>query len=319
MSTRVTPREELAEKFDAFKVSTMTVIVPTNVKYNLSALFETYPVLSTNFPETIKNNNGIAKSLHNQGVPFGAVTLIEYQHRRRGFKLKPNKICFRNNLCLVMYVGKMITIKIPIQGKIHMTGCVDDSHHMQCMQYLWEFTRKHPHIYEFTGTPVIRPRMMVTFHVVMTNIVFNVGFFVNRRRLDQYINSYTTLNSMFNPTFEYTGVNIKSAIEVDYTDCYVESLTGDLDGQWLSANIPLNVYREALPAREKRREDLRKYKNTFLVFHSGKAIMTGTSRKHMREGYIEFMTILHEAKPFVEDKLHTPKKRSLQNNLQNNL
>ena len=60
----------------------------------------------------------------------------------------------------------------------------------------------------------------------------------------------------------------------------------------------------AKKAKAKRLEP--KY-NTFLVFHSGKIIMSGINSKYMRSAYYSFVKLMRENRDIIEEKLNTQK------------
>ena len=141
----------------------------------------------------------------------------------------------------------------------------------------------------------------VVFLTVMTNIDFNLGFFVNRENLDRYINLETDYISLLETSFGYTGVNIKIPLAkpVNLDLCHLAYK----DGEWISSMVPYSEYLKILTPKEKAKEAKKERYNTFLVFHSGNVIMSGMHPTYMRDIYYHFFDIMDECRDFIEEKL----------------
>ena len=134
----------------------------------------------------------------------------------------------------------------------------------------------------------------------MTNKVFKLGFRVNRQNLDRYVNRHTPYNSLLETSFGYTGVNIKIPFSVDRNDLIFTKFEYHLTRQqWIKQTITYNEYVSLVPSRHQ----TKKYRNTFLVFHSGTAIMSGMTLYYMRDGFNEFMQIIDDAREQIEENI----------------
>ncbi len=245
---------------------------------------------------------------------------------------------FRNAITIVMVIdGKMINFKVSKNGKFQLTGCKNDEHAKKCIQYTWgyiqnmkdedeeeigseEYTEEPNDDQALCGGLEMAVRgdskgvgpdypiytiqgdyPKVVFLTVMTNIDFNLGFFVNRENLDRYINIETDYISLLETSFGYTGVNIKIPLAkpIDMDLCHLSYK----DGKWENSMVPYSYYLNMLTDKEKAKEAKKERYNTFLVFHSGNCIMSGMNTRFMKDIYYHFFDIMGECRGFIEEKL----------------
>lgn len=290
--------------FDELNISTSTVIVTTNLNINLIWLFNEIKVEKLNLPSNIKKTNQFQNYVKNLNPPFGTITLKEYKDNLSGIKIKKKKKkkkYFRNSLSLVMYVGKLITIKIPTKGKIQLTGCVEHEHSELCIKYLWEYLQQYP-MNSDTYFFVEKNYLFTTLNIVMTDIVFKIGFNINRQHLDNYMNTRTNFNSLLETSFGYTGVNIKQPFSLDKNSNQIRYLEYK-NSEWNLNILTFNEYLTFLCDNDKNNELEKIRKNTFLVFHSGTAIMSGMIPYYMKDAFNNFIKIIIKARPEIEEKI----------------
>ena len=282
--------------FDDIKVSTTTVIVNTNLNVQLQWLFDICPVYNS-FPKKT-SAKALKQYIMQLDPPYGTVVRVRYMGQHKGSV--SNKKHFRNSLDMVMYVSKLVTIKIPQQGKFQLTGCIHQEHVTSCIRYLWAMLCCHPS-HASSYTLLHTPETFTTIiDTVMTNKVFKLGFRVNRQNLDRYVNRHTPYNSLLETSFGYTGVNIKIPFSVDRNDLIFTKFEYHLTRQqWIKQTITYNEYVSLVPSRHQ----TKKYRNTFLVFHSGTAIMSGMTLYYMRDGFNEFMQIIDDAREQIEENI----------------
>ena len=126
---------------------------------------------------------------------------------------------------------KFINFKISQNGKFQITGCKNEDHAIFTVKTFWNYVKKFKelniddenYIYKKEGN------FRSIFMTVMTNIDFNVGFLINREKLDKLINSDTDFKSLLETSFGYTGVNIKFPMqkEIDHKLPYMEIADDD--------------------------------------------------------------------------------------------
>lgn len=291
--------------FEDIEVSTKTLIGISNWNLDIEKLFEE---LNATEYIVVQKKRGRKKKEDfvdpNEDIPSGSIITIKYKNKLKGVDLKGNKSkskngFFRNSLTIVMIIdNKKINFKISKNGKFQLTGCKYDVHAEKAVKYIWNYiqeSKSKDEIINIEGTPEI------TFLTVMTNIDFSVGFNINRENLDKYINNNTEYNSLLQTDFGYTGVNIKIPLNRP-GDMLLKKIVWK-DGKWSDDNIKYSDYVQTLTDREKKKEDTKARYNTFLVFHSGKIIMSSMNINHMKDTYNKFVDIIKNCRNEIEEKI----------------
>jgi TATA-box binding protein (TBP) (component of TFIID and TFIIIB) len=237
---------------------------------------------------------------------------------------------FRNSLTIVMMIEKkLINFKISNNGKFQLTGCKNNEPEV-CIDWIWRYIKDSKEIwtidgygnkeYEDSDTDIdtedefgnviekpkivkIIPILKATFIPAMRNIFFMLGFYVDREKLDVYMNTYTDYRSLLETSFVYPGVNIKVPYTKPITELILKQLTFSED-QWINLpDITYTDYLDMLPVKDSRKKLRKKRYFTFLVFHSGKVIMSGLDFEYMKPVYYMFLDIIKECRSIVEEKL----------------
>ena len=299
-------------KFDDIKISTQTIIGISNLTINTEKLFNKFQIVPY---KIIEKRRGRKKKSEVEQVPDiledGSIITVKFGDTIRGVDTKQYKKqgkYFRNALTIVMFMDKkLINFKISKNGKFQFTGCKDVRHAIKCIQYMWGQINTEEYkinvkldnnqsMYEFQDDS---KQFTIRFLTVMANIDFNIGFPINREKLDIFVNSNTEYNSLLETSFGYTGVNIKIKV-VDDIDFYINCMTfDDKKAEWVVSQI---LYSEFVTLNA----EYRKYKdklrcNTFLVFHSGNIIMSGFNPDYMRECYLKFRSLLVKNRKHIEE------------------
>ncbi len=290
----------MSDTIEKINISTTTVIVTTNLEIQLDWLFHALPVTEYASEKGFKTTKDFQEHIIQKNPAFGTITMVQHKEKLKGFKIKKKKAkFFRNALSLVMYVGKLVTVKIPKKGKLQMTGCITEEHTERCIQKLWEvISQTPPSVDTYTFTDV--NYLHTTIRTVMTDIVFNLGFDINRQKLDRFMNNHTEFNSLLETSFGYTGVNIKVPFHIDMDKTKVKLLWCKDDG-WEHKYITYNDYVYSLTTKDRQKEMNKNRKNTFLVFHSGTAIMSGMTIEYMKDIYSKFYSLLRDARLEIEE------------------
>lgn len=287
---------------DDINISTTTVIVTTNLNIHLDWLYHILSVDELSDDVVFKTTKEFQNYIISKNPKEGTITMVQHKEKLKGFKIKKKKTrFFRNALSLVMYVGKLITIKVPKKGKLQLTGCITDEHTESCIRYLWEILSKYPQgeeTYQFTTDDYFKTNI----RTVMTDIVFKLGFDINRQKLDRFMNQHTEFNSLLETSFGYTGVNIKIPFEMDMDQTLIKLLWCK-EGKWEQSYITYTDYLNTLSSKDKEKELHKKRKNTFLVFHSGTAIMSGMTIQYMKDIYYEFFGLLKNSRDEIEEHI----------------
>jgi TATA-box binding protein (TBP) (component of TFIID and TFIIIB) len=294
--------------FDDIKVSTKTFIVTSNLDININNLFEQLPVTEY---EVVPKRRGRKKKSSipdpNQNIKDGSIITLEHEGKIRGVDLKKKRSkkknrgnYFRNSVTIVMTMpdNKKINFKVSRNGKFQMTGCKIDSHAVKCIEYMWNYMKEMKDVYTINGDC-----FKVIFIPAMRNIDFSLGFLVNRETLDMYINEETEYHSLLETSFGYTGVNIKIPVVTPVEELKYNKFECDSCGKWIQKTVTYQEYIDELPEKEKEKKLNKERFNTFLVFHSGKIIMSGTEADVMRPTYYQFIDIIKKCHSLIEEKL----------------
>lgn len=284
-------------KFEDIPVSTKTFIVTTNILINIKKLFDFLPVT----PYTIiPKKRGRKKKSNtvdpNKNIANGSIITLDLANNIRGVLLKKKKRkegkksdYFRNSVTVVMVIdSKKINFKISRNGKFQMTGCKYDKHAEECVKYIWEYIKDNNDIYQFAD----KTDFSASFIPAMRNIDFSLGFSLDREKLDQYFNNNTNYNSLLETSIGYTGVNIKIPVTKSIGDIKIKKLNYK-DGKWENPEyVSYDTYLNLLTLKEKIKKLEKERYNTFLVFHSGKVIMSSMCEDFAKDTYYEFLDIV---------------------------
>jgi TATA-box binding protein (TBP) (component of TFIID and TFIIIB) len=270
--------------FGKIKVSTKTIIAVSNLVLDISKIYEKFPV----FEETDSSKI--------------YVKTIYYGNNHKGKveeDKKKKKKSFRNAVNIIVNLNeyKQINFKLSKNGKFQLTGCKNDEQAIEVVKFFIE------KLFEYCRDAIIMSydhKITVYFQTVMTNIDFSIGYFINRLKLDELLNSETNFHSLLETSCGYTGVNVKLPlnyewwnIEVPTITCYyLNNFKWDLNKDKL-INLNPNIC-----------DKIKKKYNTFLIFHSGNIIMSGMCNETMEKDFYTFTNILQKWKSNIEEKLN---------------
>lgn len=235
-------------------------------------------------------------------------------------KIKNKKKQFRNSMGIVIRVlGKNITVKLPASGKIQMTGIKTDKHSETCIKYIWghinNLRKIHPNVVKVLGDymcylendekrfnigPGHYPRVMSL--EVMVNIDFELGFKINRDKLNRFIHYNTEHISIFKPSAN-TSVNIKILSNQHLRNNFREmEWTPSSKSYEYIGDISYDTHLTKLTKKELKKANENKY-HTFLIFHSGKVIQSSPYYKEMEMIYNSFIPFLINNIKEIEENL----------------
>ena len=133
-------------------------------------------------------------------------------------------------------------------------------------------------------------------------IDFDLNFIVDREKLDEYFNNQTKYFSLLETSFGYTGVNIKFPLSKDINELILKKLIYDETGSVVTRSSV--SYKDHFESKQDQKKKAGKQRyNTFLVFHSGKVIMSGIERSFMEDTFYEFMKIIDSCYDIIKEKL----------------
>lgn len=322
MSSIVDSNEQEFLSFQNVPISTQTIISVSNLKFNLNLMYQYLPITEYII---LKKKRGRKKKVEvvnpNQNIAPGSIISIQNKTNIRGSILKEskkdNKTYFLNSITIVMVLenGKLINSKISQNGKLQITGCKNIEQCVEMIKYLFK------HIKEIEvqigqsmfalkyGSKSTNSNPTFIFNVVMKNIDFKVKFNINREKLNQFMNEHTEFCSLFESSVN-TGVNIKIKSNISY-DTHLDSIEILPDLSVHRSKVPFSNYTSYLDEKEKKKENKKEKYHTFLVFHSGSIIQSG-SGPEMIDVYNKFINVLNKHRKEFEEILNTNIKQDIQ-------
>lgn len=293
------------KEFKDIKVSTKTFTATTNLDINLSKLYDFLEVVEyTVIPKKRGRRKKIPVLDLNKDIKFGSFISVEFKDKLKGANLKKNKNkkWFRNSFTIIVMLDKKINFKICKNGTFQMTGCKNNQHAIECIKQIWNRIKNNKEIYKFTNKEDTTLKSMLI--PAMRNIDFNLGFNIDREKLAKYMSSQNEFYCLLETSFGYTGVNIKIPLKDNIRDMKIFLIT-EKNNKFI---IEQNKYSEYLKTiTEKQRNNklnMKKY-NTFLVFHSGKVIMSGSTSEFMKETYYDFINTIKNSYEKIKETLDT--------------
>jgi TATA-box binding protein (TBP) (component of TFIID and TFIIIB) len=292
--------------FDNINVSTKTYTANTNLTIDIKALFNILPI--TPYTVVVKRR-GRKKKIDNddpnEDIPIGSIITIKCEGESRGVDIKPKKIktgvvkkWFRNSITIVIILDKPINFKICRNGTFQMTGCKKHSHAEDCVKYIWKYIKDLPDIYKINDGNNLK----TIFIPSMRNIDFSIGFLVDREKLNVYMSSQQKFHCLLETSFGYTGVNIKIPLEDNIATMEVKKISY-INGEWEEVMTTYQEYLDKLSPKDRQIKINNTRYNTFLVFHSGKVIMSGLTALYMKDIYYYFINIMRECYDVIEERL----------------
>jgi TATA-box binding protein (TBP) (component of TFIID and TFIIIB) len=315
----------LLKEFGELKVSTRTIIASTGMQLDITKIFENMNV------DSVEN---ITKESKITGLKYRFVALYfknewkkvadwnpKYHSRSKSNNNKKKapsntetnhnnnnnevKKSFRNALNLIYEIdgGNHVNFKISKNGKFQLTGCKEYSYAKTCvLDCVQQILTAIPNAILSPSIETLdREGISISFQTVMTNLDFHVGYMVNREILDNWINKKTSFYSLLETSFGYTGVNIKFPLSCEWWNvpCPVIYWNPRLD----TMEDTVKPLIELIPSDVMTRYKKKGRYNTFLVFHSGKVIMSGMFLETMKADYNHFIQLMKEWEPTIKEKI----------------
>lgn len=305
METASRSKIEIAD-FSTYIPYTKTYIIVTNLNIKKKYIFMNKilpitPYIVEKKKRGRKKNN--AEQTHVNVVNSGSIIRIQSGNVYQGVVLKKQKEkrenqtieYFRNSITCVMYcIDKLITFKISDKGTFQLTGCKTQKHAEMCVLYIWSYIKSDHKAYSFiTGT-----NLVMTIEPVMNNISFSADFRIDRKNLDHYINQHTPYISIYEEDFGYAGVNIKIPVNLD-TDIRISSneYVFGKDKRVIRKTLS---YKKYCSDKQKQKKNCDKL-ISFMVFRSGRVLMSGPHPAFMEEPYYIFLKLINEARKHIEE------------------
>lgn len=310
---KVTSNNIIVNKFEDIPTSTKTIIGITNLTLNIVNVFNKLPI--TKYLLAPKKRGRKKKEIEaeqNEALKCGDIITLKLGSKLKGIDLKKKKNTsskhFRNAITVVMYsINKLINFKITSNGKFQFTGCKWDNQAEKCIENIWKYISDDLTCYSIRNNWDKLPgedSLKVIYNVVMRNIDFNLGFFINREKLDKLVNDKTNYTSFLLTVFGYTGVNIKFPMKNPIIEKDISLRYGYYkDNIWDYRDITYTDYISTLNEKELTKEQNKSKYHTFLVFHSGNVILSGMKTEYMKSDFYIFLDIIKNNRIEIEETL----------------
>lgn len=276
--------------FDSLIVTTRTVVADTNVVIDKEKLYEILPITEFALPERKRGRRGAEDKtgVSSRNITSGSIIFAGYGAQTKGVSPKGSTRTFKNSISIVMVIKqRLVNFKLTQNGRFHITGNNDDYYIEKCIKHMWKLIQQYPAIYTLNGTC-----MRVTVWPSMVNMKTNVGFRLDRQRLNDYVNNHTQYISMFETSSGSASVNIKMPLEVERL---VLNTLVCRSGKWVRGTTETAI--EPRPVSRKKLSGCKMTTMsgrfvTFLVFHTGEMIMSSLDRQVMQPYFDKFCHIL---------------------------
>lgn len=292
----------------------VTAVVYTNLRVNFNRLFSKLPVAEDFEPRVSSKREEPAE------IEPGTITFINSSMGSRGNFARKRGKPFDNTLTIEMYLDsdyekkkdKIINIKLPSTGNLHMTGCrnvKDAIFATKSLFYkIWEIHSKENRMCYLTNRirettvrgkkkpfemKVSIDKFFILPIVHMQNVSFNIGTKISPKEFAEYIDTYEEMSGfrhMFEPGTTSAGMKVVTRFkcpDVLTTKYHCYDLRTK---QW---SIDTVVLADIEPELAKGiNEKLIKKDHTIMVFQKGQAIHSATGDDEMNRVYAEFMKLI---------------------------
>lgn len=301
------------------RISVITYIINMNIEINLLKLYEILTVTENFVVIPKKRGRKVKQDIinPNKDIPKGSIiTVFPLKGSDlpiRGIdpknnKRKKKKKNFSNAISINMWINpekeKHINFKVFKNSKIEMAGATSLEMAKDCVRYFWNNIQYNINENNIDKTTLYNIKdndndIKIYFKSVMCNIGFNIGFMVDRNKIDYYFNKNTDFRSLWDNNLEYAGVVIKiptrniDNIMIDYMFTNDEQYKDN----WKISKISINKHENKFPPISDKKKN-KKY-TSFFVFHTGKVNMSSRDYSIMKDHYMEFYKIILESKDFI--------------------
>jgi TATA-box binding protein (TBP) (component of TFIID and TFIIIB) len=294
----------LFQNFDDIEVSTKTFTANTNLIINLDKVFDILPIAEYTVVQKKRGRKKKTETVDpNKDIEYGSIITLKYQGKLRGVDLKQRKTdknWFRNSFTTVIVLDKIINFKVCKNGTFQMTGCKNKDHAIKCVQIIWEYIKDDPNLYKFTRGS----NLEVLFIPCMRNVDFSLGFLIDREKLNKYMKEQTEFYCLLETTFGYTGVSVKVPLEENIQEMPITKLSYK-NNQWIQIQTTYQEYLNTLTIREQEIKLSNERFTTFLIFQSGKVILSSLTKAFAKPVYYKFLELIKKAYDEIEERLDT--------------
>lgn len=258
-------------------ISTRTIISDINIEIDIEKVFTTLP-----FNQRISDYPCMIVAMYHKNLSKGDMSV--FQQKKCGNS-------FRNAVNLIVRIDdKLINIKVSRHGNFQVTGCKNKNHCYLSIRYFIELCLSVcPNAILQKGRNI-----NIYFYTVMTNIVFNVNFNIDKKKLNSLIQKHDNFYNLFETNFGYTGMNIKLPLGENWNEFKIPYYT---------YSVVDKLWNDEMIEYQRKQTNAKQKFNTFLVFHSGKIIMSGMCEENMNEHFSFFRKFIQDNREEIEEQI----------------
>jgi hypothetical protein len=341
-------------EFENLKTSTRTIMVYSNMLFNLLKIFRDIYITPVETPLTKKKKNVDKKKLV---APYGAVINVQRGNRFRGIDIRKSQkhwcaancretafrgdkevnvntiieissliegtdiyeikyfctkcnlfytlkqlkkiVSFLNQVTIVLSIGSVILNMMLFKDNFKIAGCKDNDDAVEAALIAWQdYIVKIPNCWKFRPQfDDKEPRFI--FRLVMRNVDFKLGFFIDRKALNKLMNSKKYDDKVFMSQCETTGhTNVNIKMYAHQPDGYdYDCLVLPEDKKYYFIKLESNIYKVKKAKKEY---------TTFIVFSSSEIILSGKYEDEMKLYYEFFISEVFKNKSLIEEKIEEP-------------
>ncbi len=292
------------QPFDELKVSTQTWVVYTNIEIDNECLFNAIECAP------IESNRPASQRMmvfSNENIEDGAIVFIEYNKNRKGtsFKVPTNKE-MRNCSTIIMKMhDRYHNIKISRGGSIQMTGIKHENYARDIVSAIWKLILNVENCWHFQPLHdkflgYIMCRMynvsfsLGPYHVDLEKLNYTVKMEVNEKKSSH--ENCIEYTSTYEPSVGHVGPNIKvNSSKQDMANSRIIKVTNSSKNcaELSFTSTTFKEFTEKLPRKPRSKKVNANYQNSFLVFSTGRIIMSGKiSEENRRDSYEKFCQLI---------------------------
>lgn len=284
--------------FDQLKTSTKTIMVYSNLTFDLFNILYTFPIAPV---KIVKSGAGKSTVV----TRYGGVFSLQRGNETRGVntrkgsgksKKKQSKAIehFLNQVSIQMSLGNHNVHMMVFSDNVKIAGCRSNEDAITAISifftnYLSPISKEKPCFKVKEG----HSKPLFLFDSVMKNVDFSLGFDLDRQKVNNLFNREDSKEYVFLSQFESTeqkSVNMKmySSKPEDFRYTLYSPLDDTLE------EVDNN------PFHEDTKEQLY---DSFLIFSSSKVILSGKYDKNMERSFRHFVNKIMENKDYVMEKI----------------
>ena len=292
--------------WESLSPSTQTIMVFSNISFHIDKIYEKICIvdIDTKYIEETKLKT---KKRLLDILKHGDIISCQSKSQCRGLKFKKNNIktekrmsYFRNEVSIEIYINNIILNLMVFNHCIKIAGCKYHHHSLEVIEIFWEKYLMNDNTFwnlENTSDKTVN----FIFYPVMINYDFNLGFDINREKLNILMNDEKYSLKVFMSQYETTGhtnVNIKMVSEPMQSeyDCieYSKGQNGLYDLLYLTKTKDISYYK-----KKKNKKDY----ITFIVFSTSEVILSGKDNNTMKDAYCFFIDTIQQNKDMIKETI----------------